>query len=404
LTRRICWGVVVDVEVAAVVGGAVEVAEDAAAVVVVASRDPPEAGEEEDEVSQEAAVLPVEVVGAIFHVHPVDPVRRADLVRQEVRDHPVAIFRGHPEAETVRPNCHLAAGRARAVDACPPAAETVRRVVVIVHPSAAEAALRNFLPAIVRAEGIARLSSRAGPVVAEVDWPVAVVHHGRVPETVRALEEERPTGPRSFPTNPAAGLQIAPVLEPATGLAPELGRALATLAISSALPVAPAPAPRLAVVSPTGPRNSLQIVLGSVVATVLAWETVRAQASGQHGPSNDPTGASAPRIVTNNGNSAWTIATTLGISGPTVASSAATISSKTAISAGTISKVRAKTARTGAMKTARTGRIIARTCGNIAGIGLRRFGTTRATFTTMCLMTVGGVPVDGEWVGRVIIR
>ena len=81
------------------VGGAVEVAEDAAAVVVVASRDPPEAGEEEGVVFLEAAVLPVEEVVAIFHVHPVDPVRRADLVRQEVRGHPVAIFRGHPEAE-----------------------------------------------------------------------------------------------------------------------------------------------------------------------------------------------------------------------------------------------------------------------------------------------------------------
>lgn len=361
---------------------------DEAAAAVAASHDPLVVVVVVTPVRLEVAAPPVVV--AIFQV------RRVGLVPQEVRARREAICHGHRAAGIGRPNFHPEAGLAQVLGAFLPVEEIVPPGVTV-RPSAVEAARRNFLPAIVRVEEIVRLSSQIGPVAMVAGWLAAVVHHDRAPETVLALKEEWPTGPRSFPTSPAAALQIAPELEPA------IGPARATLVISLALPAGPVLVPHLAVVSPTGPRNCLPIDQALVVIAP-AWETVRAQGSGRNRPSNGQTGASGPRTATNNGNSAWTIVTTPGTSGRTVANSSATTSSRIAINAGTISRAHAKTVRTGAMKTARTGKIIVRICGDIAATAPRRFGTTRATFTTMCLMTVGGVPLDGEWDGLVTIR
>ena len=193
------------------------------------------------------------------------------------------------------------------------------------------------------------------------------------PKSLAALR--LPTGHRSFPPNRTRDLPVVQARNWASG------PLRATLGIFWELLLARRRERRSAAQSPIALRNSLQ--------NVLDWANVLL------GRRSDRIGVSGRRTAMIDGSSAWIAETRHGISGLRTANRLATIFSRIEMNAGTTSKALARIARAGVIKIEKTGSSIERIYGNIAAIGLRKFGTIPVTFTTTSLTIAGGEHMAG---------
>jgi hypothetical protein len=321
-----------------------------------------------------------------------------------------AATRGPPVGEVVGEVTHvLRAGAAEATPVrpaaglhdlrnCLPAAGPHARPVAEFHvPPAGVEVLHdplNCLPVVLRVQAeVACLRLQASVPRVEIDLRSAGAHLNCLRAIVQA--EVQRTDHRSCLRDrvPARARVRVPVRVPEHSLVSAQAKGM--LAISLELQVVRLQGAQSEEPSRIAHRNFPRSVRASANDPVQA-NALPARNSGQ-------IGVNVRRIGTNSGISASIIETMPGTSVLIIASRHAMTSSRIAISAGIISIRLAKTDRGGAIKTGRIGRSIARICGTIVAIALRKSGITPGISTTTSSMTIGGAIVAGATAGPATI-